>query len=494
MDRLKKEFKKFSPLLLEAFEELKKTQGFAGLRLVEPLVSGGSGVVYAVEGGDRPMVLKVIDATVPSVSFSCEQKTARAQLEMRAMLLCRECPYIMPLLGHMEYVVSEAEKKGIFLMLLPELIPLEQYLDDHPLQVETVWKLAADLCRALEYMELQELLHRDINPNNIYVEETAEGPRFILGDLGIVRFGLDPNGGVKSSYGLTQIGTEGLGVGIPPELRKNQDPQGLYNRDIWQLGKTIWKLIFNDEDSSLCGEIPPELTHILQKATKEDPWERYLHASDMLAELQRQGAVAELAADPKAAIAAFAAGKSEEALAIAARCHRSGNAAGSRIYAFLLYCACCRRSQDPLEEFCRRGGDEILEDLWYDNQDYAARALYAIIMLNAGKDACHHAEEVKVAAEQGCVFAEHYYGGWLYNGKMRKAGIPRDKALAMTYISRAVEKRYLPAMAFLKKLLSRESDQFIVGKDEDFNEILALELEDQPENFEQLAMLEALTE
>ena len=61
-----------------------------------------------------------------------------------------------------------------------------------PFPIPDACKITLQLLSALEYCHSQQVLHRDVNPKNVFLIETAEEPVAVLGDLGLAKLFKDP--------------------------------------------------------------------------------------------------------------------------------------------------------------------------------------------------------------------------------------------------------------------------------------------------------------
>lgn len=109
------------------------------------------------------------------------------------------------------------------------LIPLQEYQTKHTMDEAQVRRLGADLCEALVYCQKRGLIHRDIKPGNIFVDELG---RFRLGDFGVARTA------DKTMGGMSKQGTENY---MAPEvyLGKEYGP----TVDIYSLGMVLYQLM-----------------------------------------------------------------------------------------------------------------------------------------------------------------------------------------------------------------------------------------------------------
>ena len=71
------------------------------------------------------------------------------------------------------------------IMIRMELLtPMTKYLAAHPMSESDVIRCGIDICRALELCQTENIIHRDIKPQNIFVNDFGS---FKLGDFGIAR-------------------------------------------------------------------------------------------------------------------------------------------------------------------------------------------------------------------------------------------------------------------------------------------------------------------
>ena len=169
-------------------------------------------------------------------------------------------------------------------------LPLEQALD-----------CAVQAARALEYAHAQGVVHRDVKPSNLLLDD--KGVVKLL-DLGLAR--LRPRGS-DSDPELTQTG---MGLGTPdyaaPE--QNIDPANADERaDIYSLGCTLFSLltarpmysekavtekILAHREQPLPSlqqyrpEVPPVLEAVFRRMVAKDPRERYATMTEVHRELE----------------------------------------------------------------------------------------------------------------------------------------------------------------------------------------------------------------
>jgi serine/threonine protein kinase len=162
----------------------------------------------------------------------------------------------------------------------------------------TVAGLAAQAADALDYAHSFGIVHRDVKPGNLLVDDR--------GNLWITDFGLAQ---FQANAGLTQSG-DLLGTlrYMSPEQAAGQRVLIDHRTDIYSLGATLYEMltlrpIFDGEDRqtllqrimheeprllrSVDRAIPPELETIVLKAVSKAPAERYATARDFADDLRR---------------------------------------------------------------------------------------------------------------------------------------------------------------------------------------------------------------
>ena len=130
-------------------------------------------------------------------------------------------------------VIAHEDSVGWDILIKMELlIPLSKWIFDNPLDEENVIRLGSEISSALAYAIDGGLIHRDVQPENIFVDHMG---RFKLGDFGIART-IE-----KTTGGLSKKGTENY---MAPEVYLGKD----YNEqiDIYSLGIVLYRLMNNN--------------------------------------------------------------------------------------------------------------------------------------------------------------------------------------------------------------------------------------------------------
>lgn len=142
------------------------------------------------------------------------------------------------------------------------------------------WKLIADVASGLAYLHGQDVIHQDIKPDNILVDNNGN---YVITDFGIsvqARSTLRKSAREASSSGTTAY--------MAPE-RFSREAAPIKASDIWSLGATAYELItgrlpFGEvgggmqrggaEMPSINANITPALRQTITKMLAEDSWQR----------------------------------------------------------------------------------------------------------------------------------------------------------------------------------------------------------------------------
>ena len=197
-------------------------------------------------------------------------------------------------------VVEKQGQPGFDIFIRMELLTsFDEFVNQAPLTQQQVVQLGIDICAALEICNRQKVIHRDVKPENIFLNQYG---CYKLGDFGIART-LE-----NATAGLSQKGTYNY---MAPEVANSNHYD--HRVDIYSLGLVLHRLL-NDMlppfvthenrlnamarkvalDRRLQGEqispplhATPQLSRVILKACDYDPDKRYATAGEMKAALEQ---------------------------------------------------------------------------------------------------------------------------------------------------------------------------------------------------------------
>lgn len=203
-------------------------------RVLKVLGQGGMGVVFLADDSklQRLVALKVMLPSVVSIPLAKERflREARATARLKS--------------DHIVTIHEVSEARGIpyLAMELLEGKSLATVLRaGKPLSTEAILPIARDIARGLAAAHEAGLVHRDIKPGNLWLEDRAQGSRVKILDFGLAR----PD---VSDDHFTQLGTS---VGTPAFMSPEQargDTAVDARADLFSLGCVLYTLCV--------GEIP----------------------------------------------------------------------------------------------------------------------------------------------------------------------------------------------------------------------------------------------
>lgn len=145
---------------------------------------------------------------------------------------------------------------------------------------QEAWKLIADVASGLAYLHEQDIIHQDIKPDNILVDNKGN---YVITDFGI---SVQTRSTMRKS--ARQASTGGTTAYMAPE-RFSRDANPVKASDIWSLGATVYELItgrmpFGEvgggmqrggaEIPTINAHITPTLRQTIARMLAEDPWDR----------------------------------------------------------------------------------------------------------------------------------------------------------------------------------------------------------------------------
>jgi TolB-like protein/Tfp pilus assembly protein PilF len=267
-------------------DEFSIGQTIAQYRLIEPLGSGGMGVVFKALDLrlDRFVALKFLSAPLSTDSGAKERLMAEAKATSALD---------HPNIGVVHDIGETSAGRLFIVMAYYEGETLERKSQRGAVSVHEAVDLAEQMASALAAAHLKGIVHRDVKPSNILV--TPEGTAKLL-DFGIAKLADS-----KSTQDGVARGTVAY---MSPEQTRGTNID--HRTDFWSLGVVLYELLTGvrpfraDHDEAIIYAIrhdtygavervnpavPRALARIVGRCLAKDPADRYGHATEVLSDL-----------------------------------------------------------------------------------------------------------------------------------------------------------------------------------------------------------------
>jgi WD40 repeat protein/predicted Ser/Thr protein kinase len=260
----------------------------AGYELIEVIARGGMGIVYRARQSDpaREVALKAL----PGAELMSEEARQRFKIEARAMARL-EHPAILPI-----YELGEEDGTPFFTMKLAAGGSLANRLGHYTGKWRESAELITHIADAVHYAHERGVLHRDLKPGNILLDENSQ---VFVSDFGLAKI-------IGEEANLTRtIALMGTPNYLAPELTHGGKGAATTACDVWSLGVMLYELLsghapfrgdnlatvlrqLNEVDAPpLLREVPRDLQVIVKKALQKAPTQRYASAHDLAEDLRR---------------------------------------------------------------------------------------------------------------------------------------------------------------------------------------------------------------
>ncbi len=270
---------------------LGKIKYFGDYELLEEVARGGMGVVYKARQLSLNRIVAVKMILAGQLAGEADIRRFRAEAEAAANL---QHPNIVVI-----HEVGEHEKRHYFSMDYVEGQNLAALVRERPLPPGKAAELVKTIAEAIQYAHERGILHRDLKPQNVLVDEHGR-PR-------VTDFGLAKR--TDEDSGLTHTGAVmGSPSYMPPEQAAGRRDQVGPHSDVYSLGAILYQLLTGkapllgetplatlrkvvEEDpvplSKQNADVPPDLETICLKCLEKKPERRYPTARALVDELGR---------------------------------------------------------------------------------------------------------------------------------------------------------------------------------------------------------------
>jgi serine/threonine protein kinase/Leucine-rich repeat (LRR) protein len=260
-------------------------------RILDVLGKGGMGMVFLAHDPrlDRQVALKVM---LPKFAAH-ETAKLRFLREARAAAKVKS--------DHIVHIYEVEESRGVpyLAMELMEGMPLDQFLHSHPkLSIPQILQIARDTAKGLAAAHDKGLIHRDIKPGNLWLDQGNAGRVKIL-DFGLAR-------AEKEDVQMTQSGAiVGTPAYMAPEQARGNQPIDA-RADLFSLGCVLYRLCSGElpfkSDTTMgmllaiateepplpttyAPDLPPELCELIMQLLQKDPAKRPASAKAVITRL-----------------------------------------------------------------------------------------------------------------------------------------------------------------------------------------------------------------
>ncbi len=258
----------------------------ANYELENEVGRGGMGIVYCARDRrlKREIAIKVLP---PELSFRADIRTRfLREAETAAQL---NHPNIVPI-----YTVEERDNLVYFVMAYVKGDNLGQRLQQHgPIPPVEVRRILREVADALAYAHSRNVIHRDIKPDNIIIDE--ETGRAMVTDFGIAR--------ALTDSGDSRLTATGMAIGTPAYMSPEQSAgdRAIDGRsDLYSLGVVGYQMlcgqppfVASNTPSMLVKhlsekpipvderwpDLPPDLSRAVMMCLEKDPVDRFPNAA-----------------------------------------------------------------------------------------------------------------------------------------------------------------------------------------------------------------------
>lgn len=153
--------------------------------------------------------------------------------EIKVMEMLKSAPNIVSVENYK--IIKRTERLGWDIYIRMEFLTgFPDYASSRKMTEPDVLQLGRDICNALSVCSKKGIIHRDIKPDNIFVDEFGN---YKLGDFGVAR---------KLEKTMDNMSRKGTYSYMAPEVYREEHYDG--RADIYSLGTVMYKLLNNNRD------------------------------------------------------------------------------------------------------------------------------------------------------------------------------------------------------------------------------------------------------
>lgn len=269
---------------------------FGDYELLRELGRGAMGIVYLAkqQTANRLVALKLIRTDMLGGTDSAQRAKAASRFRTEAQAAAKiQHDHIVTV-----YEVGEIDGQPFFSMQYVDGENLSTILRDGPIDARQAVGYLQPIALAVHTAHTSGILHRDLKPHNILIDERG---RALVADFGLAKL-------VEDEGGLTH---DGEVMGTPQYMSPEQslNPSGVtVSADVYSLGATLYhaltgrppfqgvtgletlrQVMFQEPvpPRQLSPSIDQDLETICLKCLEKEPARRYATAADLAAELAR---------------------------------------------------------------------------------------------------------------------------------------------------------------------------------------------------------------
>ena len=287
-------------------------------RIVRLLGEGGMGTVYEAEQEEprRRVALKVI-----KLGLASPDRLRRFRRESQALARLQH-----PGIAQIYESTTADTGFGLQPYLAMEFIrglPLKEYAEMHRLDTRQKLMLMVKVCQAVHHAHQRGLIHRDLKPGNILVDEAGQ-PKIL--DFGVARITEEdaPEGDGQSTLQTSLGQVVGTLAYMSPEQVLGRPLEVDVRSDVYSLGVILYELMSGRLPYQVSQRQLPEAVHTIleeepaslssmdrtyrgdietltRKALEKDKTRRYASAADLVSDIQRYLADEPILARPPSA-------------------------------------------------------------------------------------------------------------------------------------------------------------------------------------------------